>query len=252
MILSGYIYGCNIMDLITLAAFNTIGKSKLVTSKFKAFNYGFNIKSKEDKNVDKYNYNRLKTRLFINCEFIDFILFFNKFQEILFANFDKVNIIQKFCLDNHVNYNELMNLIEIRDEIIKDFTFNMNLNPMTNSYIDLSNLINAYYNKNNIFYEAIEEIIKIKKCIYEGFKFNIAIYNKELNSYVIKNTKFKIQTNSYLTKNLPILDSGKTFNINKPPIIIYDSAIIKKNPEINNYQFYVANSISVLSGYVNI
>lgn len=252
MIISGYIYNCNILDLITIAAFNTIGKSKLVTSKFKAFNYGFNIKSKEDKNVDKYNYNRLKTRLFINCEFIDFILFFNKFQEILFANFDKVNIIQKFCLDNHVNYNELMNLIEIRDEIIKDFTFNMNLNPMTNSYIDLSNLINAYYNKNNIFYEAIEEIIKIKKCIYEGFKFNIAIYNKELNSYVIKNTKFKIQTNSYLTKNLPILDSGKTFNINKPPIIIYDSAIIKKNPEINNYQFYVANSISVLSGYVNI
>lgn len=228
MILSGYVYNCNILDLITIAAFNTIGKSKLVTSKFKAFNYGFVNKSKDNKNFDKYNYNRLKTRLFINCEFIDFILFFNKFQEILLINFDKINIVQQFCIDNYINYNELMNLIEIRDEIIKDFTFNMNLNPMANIHINLSNLINTYNNKQNIFYEAIEEIIKIKKCIYEGFKLNIAIYNKESNTYMIKGTKFIIQTNSYLTKNLPILDSGKSFNINKPPIIIYDSAIIKK------------------------
>lgn len=246
MILSGYIYNCNIMDLITLAAFNTIGKSKLVTSKFKNFNFIFNDSNIE--NIDKYNYNRLKTRLFINCEFIDFLLFFYKFQEVINLNYGKDQIIQQFCIDNHIIYNEFMNLIDMRDEIIKDLTFNMNLNPMTNNHIQLSALLNS----SNTFNEGIESIINIKKCLYEGFKFNIAIYNKEKNKYIIKNTSFEINTNSYLTKNLPILESGKKFEINKPPIILFDSSIIKKNPEINNYQFYTANSISVLSGYINI
>ena len=246
MILSGYIYGCNIMDLITLAAFNTIGKSKLVTTKFKNFNFEFPDPNLKD--IDKYNYNRLKTRLFISCEFIDFLLFFNSFQELLLINFDKIVVIHQFCINNHIIYSELMKLIEIRDEIIKDLTFNMNLNPMTNNHINLSALLNS----SNTFNEAVEMIINIKKCLYDGFKFNIAIYNKELNKYIIKNTQFEINTNSYLTKNLPILESGKKFEINKPPVILFDSSIIKNNPEINNYQFYIANSISVLSGYINI
>jgi HrpA-like RNA helicase len=244
MILSGYIYGCNIMDLITLAAFNTIGK--LVTTKFKNFNFEFPDPNLKD--IDKYNYNRLKTRLFISCEFIDFLLFFNSFQELLLINFDKIDVIHQFCITNHIIYSELMKLIEIRDEIIKDLTFNMNLNPMTNNHINLSALLNS----SNTFNEAIEMIINIKKCLYDGFKYNIAIYNKELNKYIIKNTPFEINTNSYLTKNLPILESGKKFEINKPPVILFDSSIIKNNPEINNYQFYIANSISVLSGYINI
>lgn len=249
MILSGYINDCNIMDLITLAAFNTIGKSKLVTSKFKNFNFIFDdSKVTNIDNFDKYNYNRLKTRVFINCEFIDFLLFFYKFQELISINYDKNQIIQQFCIDNHIIYNEFMNLLDIRDEIIKDLTFNMNLNPMMNNHIQLISLLNSP----NTFKEGIDTIINIKKCLYEGFKLNIAIYNKEKNKYIIQNTQFEININSYLTKNLPILESGKKFEINKPPIILFDSSIIKNNPDINNYQFYTANSISVLSGYINI
>lgn len=253
MILSGYVYNSNILDLITIASFNTIGKSKLVTSKFKAFNYNFYDNNKSMADFDKLNYNRIKTRLFISCEFIDFVLFFNTFQELLISKSDKNSFIHDFCLENHINYNVLLNLIEVRDEIIKDLTFNINLNPISNAHINLSKLINFYSANNNmLFNEAIEEVIKIKKCIYEGFKFNIAIFNKESNNYIIKNTNIEINVNSYLTKNLPIFNSGKQFNVNKPPVIIFDSSIIKKNSDINNYQFYVANSLSILSGYINI
>ncbi len=249
MILNGYINECNILDLITIAAFNTVGKSKLVSSKFKSFNY--NITNIEEiNNIDKYNYNKLKTRLFINCEFIDFLIFFHQFQ-ISLQKFNYSEILN-FCNINNVNYSELMNLIDVRDEIIKDFAFNMNLNPMHNSHINLFSLINTYNKNSNIFLETINEIIKIKKCIYSGFKFNIAIYNKEKNNYIIYNSQHIINTNSYLTKNLPLLDSGKQFAINKPPVILFDSKIIKKNPVTNNYEFYTTNSITVLSGYVNI
>lgn len=251
MIISGFIYNCNVLDLITIAAFNMIGKSKLVTSKFKAFNYQFKNINYNSIQYDKYNYNRLKTRLLISCEFIDFLLFFYRFQELLLNNNNHEEVLE-FCNQNNVIYSELMNLIDLRDEIIKDFVFNMNINPMVNTNVNLFNLINNINNNNNIYYETISEIINIKKCIYYGFQFNIAIYDKSINNYIINNTKYIINTNSYLTKNLPILESGKQFNINKPPIILFDSKIIKKNSEINNYQFYVTNSISIMSGYVNL
>ncbi len=245
MVLSGYIYKCNIMDLITIAAFNTIGKSKLVTSKFKSFNFSFMAGDNNIK-IDKYNYHKLKTRLFINCEFIDFLLFFYTFQELLINN---DNSALQFCEENNVLYGELMNLIDVRDEIIKDFAFNMNLNPMENNDINIYSLLNS---DDKFLQDGINEIIKIKKCLYSGFQLNLAIYNEETNNYYIANSLNIINVDSYLVKNMPILNSGKPFEINKPKIILYDSVIIKKNPIINNYQFYSANSISVLTGYINI
>lgn len=250
MILSGYIYGCNILDLITIAAYNMVGKSKLVTSKFKSFNTQFDTNS--IKNFDKFNYNKLKTRLFISCEFIDFLLFFYKFQEIIELYKTNTRKIIEFCNENKIIYSALMNLIEIRDEIIKDLVFNINLNPMTNNHINLYKLLNTYNTNNNLFVESIEEIIKIKKCLYEGFKLNIAIYDELTKQYIIKHTNKIIHTNSYLVKNLPILNSGKNFEITKPKIILFDSLLIKKNSETNNYEYNIGNSISVLSGYVNI
>ena len=250
MILSGYNYGCNILDLITIASYNTVGKSKLILKGFKSFNAQFEI-NLSNKNLDQYNYNRLKTRLFISCEFIDFLLFFYKFQNILDLYKNDFKKIHDFCEDNKVNYGTLMTLIEIREEIIKDFLFNMNLNPMTNTHINLYNLINSYNTNDNLFIESIEEIIKIKKCLYEGFKFNIAIYDENIKKYIINNTNKEIEVDSYLIKNLPILESGKTFEINKPKIILYDSLLIKKNSNINTYEFNIGNSISILSGYIN-
>jgi len=250
MVLSGYNYGCNILDLITIASYNMVGKSKLILKGFKSFNTQFDTISKD--NLDQYNYNKLKTRLFISCEFIDFLLFFYKFQKILDLYKNDFKKINEFCEQNKVNYGTLMTLIEIREEIIKDFLFNMNLNPMANNHINLYNLINSYNSNDNLFIESIEEVIKIKKCLYEGFKFNIAIYDENKKKYIINNTNKEIEVESYLIKNLPILESGKHFEINKPKIILYDSLLIKKNSNINTYEFNIGNSISILSGYVNI
>ena len=156
MILSGYIHGCNILDLITIAAFNMVGKSKLITKGFKSFNTQF--KDISEKNIDKYNYNKIKTRLFISCEFIDFLLFFYKFQINIEKYKNNTDKILEFCYENFINYDTLMTLIDIREEIIKDFLFNMYLNPMANSHINLYNLINSYNDNDNLFIEAIEEL----------------------------------------------------------------------------------------------
>jgi HrpA-like RNA helicase len=251
MILSGYNYDCNILDLITIASYIQIGKNKLVNSKFKSFNIQFNNIYNDDE-IDNYNYNKLKTRLFISCEFIDFLLFFYKFKLIMDKYKSNITKIIEFCDDNKVNYKELLNLLELREEIIKDMLFNMNLNPYHNSHINLFNLINMYNNNEKLFIEGIEEIINIKKCIYNGYKLNVAQYNNQTNNYISLYNNMPINLNSYLIKNLPIFNNGQNFDNNKPEYILYSNLTIKKNSLNNNYELFCDDLITVLSGYINI
>lgn len=245
MILSGYHFGCNISDLITIACYIQTSKQSIVTSKFKSFNTNFSNNNIE---IDL-----LKTRLFISCEFIDFLLFFYAFKEQIIINTETNSIekIKEFCNENKVNYDGMMTFIENRDEILRDFLFNMNMNPYTNNHINLYNLLNSYNSNENLFEESIEEIIKIKKCIYEGYKLNIATYDSEQNIYISNFNKYKIDTNSYLLKNLPSLKNGKQFIDYKPKYILYDGLVIKQNVE-NEYVFSPTNCVSILSGYINI
>lgn len=246
MILSGYSYGCNISDLITIACFIQTSKQTIVLSKFKSFNLQFN-------NTDLKSVNLLKSRLFVSCEFIDFLLFFYQFKKIVIDN-NKTNTIIKikeFCETNQVNYNGMMTFLENRDEIIRDMLFNMNMNPFFNSHINISTLLNSYDTNENLFEESIGEIIKIKKCIYEGYKLNVATYNLEKNVYISNNNGYIINSNSYLLKNLPYLEHGKKFENLKPKYILYDSLTIKQDMD-GEYKFFTTNVISVLSGYINI
>ncbi len=254
MILSGYYYGCNISDLITIACFIQTTKQNIVANKFKSFNNQFNniIDS-----IDIYmniSYNKLKSRLFISCEMIDFLLFFYKFKKIVKEYTHEENNIGKikeFCDENKVSYLGIMTFIESRDDILRDFLFNMNMNPFANSHINLDELLSSYHSNEKLFEEYIGEVIKIKKCIYEGYKLNTATYDKELNEYISDYNGRIIKSDSYLLKNLPQLENGKKFINSKPKKILYDSIIIKKNMS-NVFEFQVSNAISVMSGYVDI
>ena len=248
MILAGYHYGCNIADLITIACFIQTSKQAIVLSKFKSFSNQFE-NSEEFRDI-----NLLKSRLFISCEFIDFLLFFYSLKKEIINNIneiDSMNKIKEYCEKNQVNYNGIMTFIENRDEIIRDFLFNMNMNPYANDHINLYDLLNSYSSNQNIFVESIEEIIKIKQCIYEGYKVNVATYDSESNTYISNFNGYEIDTNSYLVKNFPSLNNGKQFIDRKPKYILYDSLTIKQNFN-SDYTFSVSNCITVLSGYVNI
>jgi HrpA-like RNA helicase len=248
MILSGYCYGCNISDLITIACFIQTTKQNIVANKFKSFNNQFNniIDS-----VDIYNYNKLKSRLFISCEMIDFLLFFYKFKKIIKEYNNNIGKIKEFCNENKVSYLGIMTFIESRDDILRDFLFNMNMNPFANSHINLDDLLSSYQSNEKLFKEFIEEVIKIKKCIYEGYKLNTATYDNELNEYISDYNGRIVKSDSYLLKNLPHIENGKKFIESKPKKILYDSLIIKKNMA-NNFEFQVSNAVSVMSGYINI
>jgi len=249
MILSGYNYGCNISDLITIACFIQTSKQALVLSKFKSFNIQF-----ENSNNDQIvkSVNLLKSRLFISCEFIDFLLFFYAFKNILMSSINtSITPVKEFCELHQVNYNGMMTFLENRDEIMRDLLFNMNMNPFTNAHINLYDLLNTYNKNQNLFEESIEEIIKIKNCIYEGYKLNVATYDAEKKLYISNHNGYTIDSSSYLLKNLPYLENGKMFEETKPKYILYDSLTIKQNMN-SEYVFSVSNAICVLSGYIHL
>ena len=247
MILSGYHFGCNIMDLITIASYIEIGKQSIVTPRFKSFNIDFG----KDKNIDIYNFNKLKSRLFISCEFIEFLIFFYEFKEVMKKNKTKIDKTIKFCESNKVNFSGMITLIEFRDEIIRDLLSNMNINPNYNGDINIYHLAKKS-NQTKLTGEFVEEIIKIKNCIYNGYKMNTAIYDSDKNCYISIYNNMELTINSPLIKNMPNLNNGKKFEDVKPKYIIYDSLMLKKDRNTNNYNCEVVNCISAMSGFVNI
>jgi len=248
VIISGYHYGVNIEDLIIIISYLIVRKSSIITNMryFKSFNIQFDEAT--DKCIDYYNYNKLKSRLFISCEFIEFLLFYKEF-EVICITTKNIKKIEEWCLKHNINYKGILRIIKTKDEIISSMINKMHLNPYLNNTNLLDLLKNTKtYSKN----EFMEEINKIKKCLYEGFKLNIATYDDKQNEYISNNSGIIITPNSYLTKNLPILDIGNDFIQIKPKIILYDSLIMKYDNILKKFITSPSNAISVLDGYVNI
>jgi HrpA-like RNA helicase len=163
MILSGYHYGANILDLITIA-------SALFADRLTERDYVYRnpLKLKE---LEAIFYNKV---IFAD-EFIDKIFLWNEFEnetKKLINSKYTMSDLKLWCESNKINYYTLGKMIAIRDEIIENM-LKIGLNPYYNGL----NLRPGTYNLTDILKDNLEdglnEITKIKKCIFEGFKFNL-------------------------------------------------------------------------------
>lgn len=244
MILAGYYYNVNILDLLTLAIFLNTPGNKIFENKFKRYQNIF-----ED--ISCNNYNILKNKLLISCDFIDFIIFFNNFiKEIYNSKFD-TEYIKNWCIQNKVKYNGLIKIIHQRDELIKIMLFSLNLNPFKNIHKNLKNLLNIFDQKNNQSTEFIDEVINIKKCIYEGYKMNIAKLN-ENNEYISIYNNNVIIIDKPITKTLPVMNNGEPFRQYKPKMILYANSTLRLNHLTNIFNIDVIGPVCILDGYVDI
>jgi len=256
MLLTSFIYDdINHLDIVTIAAYLTLGKKNIVDNKFKSWNISFI--NKNDKCIDYYNYNKLKNRLYISCEFIEFLLVFKQFIQIVKEN--KLDVAKEWCKQNKILYNGIMSLIQLRDDIIKELIFNCGLNPLKNSSIDLLEMLEIDYKikkKGGGIYKdkldnSIKYISKIKHCIYEGYKLNIAKLNED-NEYESLNEHIIVNIKSGLVNNLPTMQEGKEFKQTKPKYIIYSNIMMIFNNNTNIYEFNTGDAISIMDGFVNI
>lgn len=249
MILAGYHYGCNIIDLITIATFVEKGWRNISTVKRKKYKPLNPLKLKKREEILLYN------KLIFMDEFIECLWIWLLFMEFIddLDKKGKVNIltINKWCEDNELNYEGLLNIIKDRDEIIEDL-LSQNINIFYNGL----NLKRGTYNLLEIIREdmeaGIEEIKKIKHCIFEGYKLNIATYNSVIRTYELDYKKIPLKLiDSPLIKSIPINNDEIKQSVPKK-IIVSNYLIIPNNFESGLYTFASGDYISILDGFVTL
>lgn len=228
MILSGYGHGADIMSLITISAFISVGMQSIFTKKYKPINV---LKPKiSDKEYEFYY------KTIFCCQFTECIFIWELYSDFLNGIVEKMRkkteknksyefsteMIVKWCSDHNLEYSGLILVSKFRDEILSDI-ISAGLNPYYNG-LDLPkgkySLLNII--RNNLK-EGVSEIKKLKKCFIDSYRLNLIIWDNNSKSYILKH------------RNIPI-----TFNKNNLIIRMTDDAIQK------NAIFIIAEKIMLL------
>lgn len=228
MILSGYAHGANIMNLITIAAFISVGIQYIFKKKYKPINV---LKPKiSDKEYDFYY------KTIFCCQFTEYIFIWELYSEFLSDMVKKIRkkseknksydfsieMIEKWCSDNNLEYSGLILVSKVRDEILSTI-ISAGFNPYYNGLglpKEKYSLLNIV--RNNLK-EGVSEIKKLKKCFIDSYRLNLIIWDNNSKSYILKH------------KNIPI-----NFNKNNLIVNMTDDAIQK------NAIFIIAEKIMIL------
>jgi HrpA-like RNA helicase len=173
MIMSGFAFGANVLDLITIAAFLFVQKRNIFE---KDFTMG-NFMKLNPGDFEFFN------RMMISDDFINCLFIWNMFNKYIYKELMEIGLApikkalnmenaENWCKKMKLKFDGLLLVILRRDDII-DNMLNIGLNPYYNGLgIDKSD-----YNLNKIIRENINdgliEVRKLKRCIMEGFKCNI-------------------------------------------------------------------------------
>jgi HrpA-like RNA helicase len=253
MIMAGYSYGANILDLVTITAFIVAEPRYIYHPKYKSYNL---LSPKvDDSDWDFYN------KIILNCEFTEFLLVWYKYSAFLdkLINSSKnkfkdpsyvfsIKKIEKYCTDHKLIYSKLIELTAIRNEIIEGL-INLGLNP----YYNGMGLKKGVYNLLSIFNEnlsdGLSEVKKIKKCILDGYRFNLVIWDNKIKQYILHHRNIPVQ----IIKNKLITRMGNDAEQTNANFIILSNIMVRtsqKNPDM--YEFMSTGSISIMDQYLDI
>jgi len=235
MILAGYQYGANILDLITMVAFKR--SRKLFNSKYSLINP---IKTK----ISDERTHLFYTRGVIGDEMIDKVFLFNDYMNTIASAVDKkksYSIISQWYKDNKINKTKLIEVIGHRDEIIQ-MLLNIGLNPFYNGLGLKRGSYNLTKILQNNFHDGLAEIVKIKKCIYDGYRYNLLIYDESIRSYRHNYKNFLVDIPS------PIVRPYRE-GLTRPRYVVAQDILLWKSSRVPRFEF-MAKTISILDGYI--
>ena len=145
MIMAGYHYNCNILDLITIAIFIEVEWRTISTKKDRSRSKPINFLNL--KNTEEI---KLYQKLIVADDFIEYLwiwlLFMEHLKKYTKNNKLDINKINEWAKENQLNYSGLLMVIEQRNIIIESFIDN-GFNPFYNGL----GLKNGTYNLINIF-----------------------------------------------------------------------------------------------------
>jgi HrpA-like RNA helicase len=232
MIVAGYQWGANIIDLVTIAAFASIGKREYVdrTKNKYVWQGGLTCDSARATN------NKLTpedTALLIGDDFITSLFIWNDFMNQIAIMKSKASIthIKKWCEGNGLVYDGLLAAVAQRDAIIASMIQSIGLDP--------------FASPNTLPFASTEYIGILKRCIYDGYRLNTATWDEERSGFILDTTHNKIKISSDAIKPL-----GDTTQQTKPKKIICGNISFRENRFNKVYQFE-CDTVSVLDSYVD-
>jgi HrpA-like RNA helicase len=240
-ILSGYCFGANILDLITIVSFLSVNLMNICERKYKPINPFSKV---SDENYDFYH------RIVIGDSFIDLLFIWYLFSEEIGRGINK-NIsehkIEEWCKLYKLKYTGILQVIAFRDDLIESF-ISIGLNPYYNGL----NISQYDYNLLHIFRgslsDGVDEITKIKKCIYEGYKFNLCVWNNNLKRYILQHKNVPIFVKSNVIHRM-----GDDAVQTNPNFIILSNIMFKQSfMDENIYEFTSTGCVSIMDTYVNV
>jgi HrpA-like RNA helicase len=248
MMLSGYSHGANILDLITITAFITVGNRFIYSKKYKTINVLKPIVT--DKDYEFYY------KTIIGDQFIEYLLvwelyseFLNKMMEEIRKKSKKnqryifsIKKIEEWCVEHQIEYSGLVMVTTVRNELIASI-ISMGLNP----YYNGMNLEPGVYNLLNILKNNLEdgvvEIKKIKKCIFDGYRLNMVIWDDTSKKYILHHRNIPVQI---IRNNLLSRMGDDAVQRNANFIVVSEIMLSEsqKNPGI--YEFQTSDPISII------
>jgi len=246
MILMGYFYGINIIDLITIAC--------TFTGRNVPFEMGYRYRNPLQ--LPKLEAIFYSTYVFMD-DFIEIIFLFDEIKELIskhlrhnkmlvsfFNNINVLSELEKWCEQNKVNYKKILAILELREEIINKFVDD-GINPFYNRFDDKNYSLSEMLRKNIV--DGLAEIRKYKHCIYEGYKYYLCILKD--NDYYMINNSLKIAVTSKICMSKKISDQLQT----KPKfIVVHNPVMMLMKTKEGNVFTLTTKYVSALDCYVNV
>lgn len=216
MILAGYFYGANVIQLITIAAMVNYPREKFMT---------FRLQKAYKKSISEGKFS-LGISWFDMKVADDFIRLLGIFEEFA-SNIGRADL-SDWCENVGINYEAMMDILSTREEII-DSVVSMGLNPYLN-------------------YNSELNIGVIKQCIHDGYSHNLAMWDENVKKYIDWRTHRIVNVNSDI---VPGYQDIIQYGDYAPRYILYDSIITMLNRDTNLYKSSLGY-ISVMDGFVSV
>ena len=259
MILSGFVYGASIKELVCLACLLNIRKTDIVLDKrdtgITPFETGilfdelYEIGSTFDRSkCDTLNFNRMKAKLLVGCEMLEMLLIYQRFSAK--ASTLSISALEEWCRSKSLNYYKLCNITESIDEVYWQMLVQLKINPlhMSTQQSELYQTLKRSSDINNV--ELIEAVIKLKQCIYEGYKNNLLLWNEEANSFQTT-SGLNVLVQSKIASRLSYQKIGASFDQDRPKMLIYKELLTRQDPKSGKF-VNEASVVSTMDGFVQV
>lgn len=242
MIFAGYSYGANILDLITIAAFEEIGW--IAISEVPRFKY--QPRSPLGDGHEKAA--KLTSKILWGCEFIEYLWIWYEFTaHVNSVGKSKNNVMDKiseWCTLNKFNMQGLLDVVIRRDEYISNFIV-CDMNPFYNGL----GLERGTYNLSKIMrdnHEAgIREIQKIKRCLVDGYRYYICRWDNKTFTYRSIYKHIPIYIDNAISRPTTVFDEQV-----RPQLILCSGIILRQKFQSDMFEYMPGGAISILDGFI--